>query len=141
EDALCSPDDAAGALQAASNRGDQEPGALADGAQRVGVSLALVVETLTEHIKKVLAVLVRWRSGTYELVLDGFPEGALDRDSAPARSFLLDTGLVVSDALAAPTFRPFPETPPRGFPAASPPASLGPAVDPKTLDWDVPDAA
>ena len=93
EAALCSPEDAMAAMQHAAGTLAQPRGALAAGAERVGVPIAYVVDTLRAHVVAVASAMREWRSGTYELVAEGFPAGGADRDSAAARAFLLDEGL------------------------------------------------
>lgn len=93
EAALCSPEDAMAAMQHAAGTLAQLRGALAAGAERVGVPIAYVVDTLRAHVVSVASAMREWRSGTYELVAEGFPAGGADRDSAAARAFLLEEGL------------------------------------------------
>jgi CheY-like chemotaxis protein len=121
--ALCSPEDAAGATLHAGGALEWFPGGLEEGAGRVGVGYEHVVEILEAHIVEVADELKGWRSGTYEFVVDGFPQGAYDRDSAAARSFLLDTGVE-----------------PRSIPSLVPPTSRAAGGAPAFLSTPSPSA-
>ena len=107
EAALCSPEDALGALEYAAQTAQYVPGTLAEGAARAGVSQARVEETLLEHLRWVVRTMRGWRAGSWELLLEGLPADAADRDSAASRAFLLDRGV---DSSALEAARP-PETP------------------------------
>lgn len=114
DEALCAPDDAFAATERAAMVCDDAPGALAAGAARVGVSYEHVVAALSEHVRDVLKEVADW-SGPAELALEGLPRGGSDRDSAAARSFVLDEGIPPSAILpppAAAAFDPFDEAPP-----------------------------
>lgn len=93
EEALCSPEDAQGALEYAAQTAQYTPGMLAEGAERAGVSIDRVEAALVAHLHWVLKTMGVWRAGSWEFLLEGLPATAEDRDSAAARAFLLDRGV------------------------------------------------
>lgn len=115
-DALCGPDDAEAAVDRAALVCEDAPGALRVGATRVGVSYAMVVECLATRVRTVAERVADW-TGSAELVLEGLPRGATDRESAPARAFLLDEGLPPDALFPAP---PVAATPPERIPDPAP---------------------
>lgn len=93
EEALCSPEDAQGALEYAAQTAQYTPGMLAEGAQRAGVPIDRVEAALVAHLHWVLKTMQVWRAGSWEFLLEGLPPTGEDRDSAAARAFLLDRGV------------------------------------------------
>lgn len=93
EAALCSPEDAQGALDYAAQTAQYSPGTLAEGAERAGVPIERVEAALLAHLEWVLRTMTAWTAGSWEFILEGLPPEAEDRDSAAARAFLLDRGV------------------------------------------------
>lgn len=93
EAALCSPEDAQGALEYAAQTAHYSPGMLAEGAARAGVPIDSVEATLLAHLRWVFKTMSAWSAGSWEFLLEGLPAEAEDRDSAASRAFLLDRGV------------------------------------------------
>lgn len=91
--ALCSPEDAQGALDYAAQTAQYSPGTLREGAERAGVPIDRVEAALVAHLEWVLRTMTAWKAGSWELILEGLPADAEDRDSAASRAFLLDQGV------------------------------------------------